>query len=67
MLAKFEAEAEGCANIIAIADVAMTKAGKDTKSLTKWLKTVVPSAIKWSTSLHWVVDDEKKAERTWLA
>ena len=52
---------------IVIADVAIVKACRDTKFLTKKSKAVVPSAIEWITDPHWVEDDEKRVERTWVA
>ena len=65
MLGRFEVEVEDCASKIAIDDVTMTKTGKETKFHIERLKTVVSSAIKWTTSLRWVEDDAKRAKRAW--
>ena len=58
MLLRLEVEAEDCAYKIINADAAIAKASRDTKTLSEWLKGIVPSVIEWSTSLHWVEEDE---------
>ena len=45
MLSGLEVKVEDCAHKIAIADVAITKAGQDTKFVSKRLKGVMPNAI----------------------
>ena len=52
MLARFEDEAEDCANKVAITDAAITKVGQDTKSLIDQLKTIMLSTIEWRTNPH---------------
>ena len=65
MLSRLDAEVEDYANEIVISNAAMAKIGQDTKTLSEWLKGVVPRAIKWSTSLHWAEEGEQRAAQAW--